>query len=129
MKLKILLPFEILVEISKVTKINAETSTGSFGILPHRLDFVTALTMGILIYEEEDKEESIVAIDEGILVKVGEEVLICVRQARVGKNLSELKNEIEKKFSNEDERSKNVRSALVKMESGFIRRLVEFQNE
>ena len=128
MKLKILLPFEVFAEKNGVRRIIAETSSGFFGILPHRLDCVAALTPGILIYEEETKGESFVAVDEGILVKTGDEVLISVRRAHAGKNLSALKEEVEKQFFSLDETSRSVRSSLAKMESGFMQRLAEFQN-
>ena len=49
--LKVLLPFAVFAEKSDVSRIVAETRTGSFGILAHRLDCVAALVPGILIYE------------------------------------------------------------------------------
>ena len=46
MKLKILLPFQILIEKAGVLRVVAETHGGSFGLLPHRLDCVAALAPG-----------------------------------------------------------------------------------
>jgi F-type H+-transporting ATPase subunit epsilon len=51
MNLKVLLPFQVFAEKADVSRIVASTSAGSFGILPHRLDCVAALTPGILVYE------------------------------------------------------------------------------
>ena len=51
MHLKVLLPFGIFAEKTRVSRIVAETREGSFGILPRRLDCVAALAPGILIYE------------------------------------------------------------------------------
>ena len=51
MTLKILLPFQILEERSRVSRIVAETPSGSFGLLPHRLDCVAALVPGILTFQ------------------------------------------------------------------------------
>ena len=53
MHLKILLPFQIFADKPGVTRIVAETLEGSFGLLPHRLDCVAALSPGILTYETE----------------------------------------------------------------------------
>ena len=81
MNLKILLPFQIFAEKTGVSRIVAETREGSFGLLPHRLDCVAALAPGILIYETEAEGEVFVAVDEGVLVKTGPDVLVSVRRA------------------------------------------------
>ena len=52
MNLKVLLPFQIFADKTGVSRIVAETHEGSFGLLPHRLDCVAALTPGILIYQQ-----------------------------------------------------------------------------
>ena len=80
MNLKVLLPFQIFAEKTGVSRIVAETREGSFGLLPHRLDCVAALAPGILIYETEAEGEVYVAVDEGVLVKTGLDVLVSVRQ-------------------------------------------------
>jgi F-type H+-transporting ATPase subunit epsilon len=129
MNLKVLLPFRIFAEKSGVSRIVAETREGSFGVLPRRLDCVAALAPGILIYETEAEGEVYVAVDEGVLIKTGPDVLVSVRNAIVGKDLRQLREAVEREFLNLDEREKNVRSVLSKMESGFIRRLAEFHHE
>ena len=48
MNLKVLLPFQVFTDEDGVSRIVAETRTGSFGLLPHRLDCVAALAPGIL---------------------------------------------------------------------------------
>jgi F-type H+-transporting ATPase subunit epsilon len=81
MHLKVLLPFQIFADETGVSRIVAETLDGSFGLLPHRLDCVAALAPGILIYEAEAGKEVYVAVDEGVLVKTGLDVLVSVRRA------------------------------------------------
>ena len=67
MNLKILVPFEIFVDRTGVSRVVAETSEGSLGLLPHRHDCVAVLSPGILIYETEAEGESYVAVDEGVV--------------------------------------------------------------
>lgn len=129
MNLKILLPFRIFAETSGVSRIVAETSEGSFGLLPRRLDCVAALVPGILIYENETEGEVYVAVDEGMLVKTGLDVLVSVRNAIGGTDLGLLHAAVEREFLNLTEREQSVRSVMAKMESGFIRRLAEFHRE
>ena len=129
MHLKVLLPFQIFAEKTDVSRIVAETREGSFGLLPHRLDCVAALAPGILIYENEADGEVYVAVDEGVLIKTGLDVLVSVRNAIAGTDLGQLREAVDKEFLDLNEREQNVRSVMTKMESGFIRRLAEFHHE
>ena len=129
MNLKVLLPFQIFAEKTGVSRIIAETREGSFGILPRRLDCIAALAPGILTYENRSEGEIYVAVDEGVLVKTGLNVIVSVRNAIGGTDLGELRDSVEREFLNLNEREQSVRSVMAKMESGFIRRLVKFQHE
>ena len=129
MNLKVLLPFEVFAEKTGVSRIVAETREGSFGLLPHRLDCVAALTPGILVFETEMEGEVYVAVDEGVLVKTGPDVLVSVRRALVGTDLGQLRDAVEQEFLTLDEHEQSVRSVLAKMESNFIRRMAAFHNE
>lgn len=129
MNLKILLPYGVLVEKKDVLRIVVETTSGSFGFLPNRLDCAAALVPGILTYETETEGVVYIAIDEGIVVKAGEEVFVSVRNAIEGKELGKLREAVEHDFVNLKERERNVRSALAKLESGFIRDFQELIKE
>src|SRR5271163_1461052 len=122
MNLKILLPFQIFAEKTGVSRVVAETREGSFGLLPHRLDCVAALVPGILIYQTESGAEVLVAVDEGVLVKTGSDVLVSVRRAIAGTDLGQLRESVEKEFLTLDENEQSVRLAVAKMETGFLRR-------
>ena len=129
MHLEILLPFGIFTQKTGVSRLVAETNKGSFGFLPHRLDCVASLVPGILSFETETEGETYIAVDEGVMIKTGLDVLVSVRNAINGKNLSQLRQAVEQEFLSINEQEKNVRSALIKLESDFIRRLVEFHHE
>lgn len=126
MKLKVLLPFQVYAEIDGVECIVAETPQGAFGILPRRLDCVARLTPGILTYETAGAGERYVAVDEGVLVKAGTNVLVSVRNAIGGMSLGQLREAVQREFENLDEGEKQVRAVLAKLESGFVRRFAEF---
>ena len=129
MNIKILLPFQIFAEKTDVLRIVAETYAGSFGILPNRLDCVAALSPSILTYETQTEGESYVAIDEGVLVKVGQDVFISVRRALVGEDLSHLRHLVEQEFLALSEQEKSVRIVMEKLETGFLHRFARFQHE
>jgi F-type H+-transporting ATPase subunit epsilon len=129
MNLKILLPYKIYAEKTGVLRIIAESRAGSFGLLPHRLDCVAPLAPGILIFETEAEGEVYLAVDEGVLVKTGADVLVSVRNAIGGMDLGKLREAVEHEFLNLDEQEKSVRSVLAKLETGFIRRFAAFHHE
>jgi len=126
MKLKVLLPFQVFAEIEGVKRIVAETPQGSFGLLPHRLDCVAMLEPGILTYETARGGEMYVAVDEGVLVKAGVDVLVSVRNAIGGLDLGKLREAVAREFMDLDENEKQVREVLARLESGFVRRFAEF---
>ena len=128
MNLKLLIPFKIFAEKTEVSRIVAETPDGSFGILPHRLDCVAALAPGILTYETKQDGTVYIAVDEGVLVKAGADVLISVRHAIGGTDLGQLHEAVKREFLKVDQREREVRTAIVKLEGGLIRRLAEFQH-
>ena len=129
MSLKILLPFQVFAEKTGVSRIVAETGEGSFGLLPHRLDCVAALVPGILTYQTAADGEVLIAVDEGVLVKTGMEVLVSVRRAMVGGDLGQLRSELEQEFLTLDEQEQNVRSVMEKMEAGLLLRFATVQHE
>ena len=126
MHLKILLPFTVFNEVENVKRIVVETAQGSFGLLSQRLDCTAALVPGILFYESAAEGEVFLAVDEGVLVKAGMEVLISVRHAIGSAELGQLREAVEQEFLKLGEQEIALRSTLAKLESGFIRRFLEF---
>jgi F-type H+-transporting ATPase subunit epsilon len=128
MNLKVLLPFQVFAEKTGVSRIVAETSGGSFGLLPHRLDCVVALAPGILTYQTPTDGEVFVAVDEGVLVKTGPDVLVSVRRALGGADLAQMREAVEREFLTLDEQEQRVRSVLAKMEGDLIRRMASLHH-
>lgn len=124
MILKVLLPKQVLVE-EEVRKVIAEGQNGSFCLLPRHVDFVSALSPGLLVYETAVGAETYLAIDEGVLVKCGPEVLVSTRNAVQGADLGQLQALIREQFATLDERERQTRSALAKIEADFVRRFLE----
>ena len=128
MHLKVLLPFQVFADKLDVARIVAQTPHGSLGLLPHRLDCVTALAPGILNYATENGEEFYMAVDEGVLVKIGADVLVSVRNAIGGTDLGRLHEAVKQDFLTLDAQEKSVRFVMSKLESGFIHRFAAFHH-
>lgn len=127
MNLKILVPHQIFADEASVLHIIAESPDGSFGLLPHRRDCVTALVPGILEYETE-AGEVFVAIDGGMLVKSGPEVRVSVRRAVAGDDLARLRAAIERDFATIDAQEQTVRSVMTRLETGFLERFASLRH-
>jgi F-type H+-transporting ATPase subunit epsilon len=128
MNLRILLPFRVFAEKTEVLRIVAETREGAFGLLPHRRDCVAAIAPGILSYETSAGEKVYVAVDEGALVKSGPDVLVSVRHAIGGVDLAKLHDAVKREFLTLDEQERSVRSAIARMEGGFLQEVAEFKH-
>ncbi len=119
MNLKILLPFKVFADIENVTQVIMETSEGSYGLLPQRLDCVAALVPGIFTYETNGALHY-VAVDEGVMVKAGAQILVSVRNAVGGVDLGKLGEMVKKDFDTQEENQKQANTAIAKLERGFI---------
>jgi F-type H+-transporting ATPase subunit epsilon len=128
MNLKILVPDEVFAEKADVQDIVAETSEGELGLLPHRLDCVAALVPGILTYRTAAEGTVYVAVDEGVMVKTGADVRVSVRHAIGGTDLGQLHAAVKREFLTLDERERDVRASIARLESGLISELTEFQH-
>lgn len=126
MKLRVLDPTEIIV-YREVSKIIAEAENGFFCLLPHHIDFVSALVCGILTFVPvpPDMAEEYVAVDEGIMVKCGDDVTVTTSQAFYSKNLATIKQTLEEKFRELDERERNTRAILAKLETDLMRQMLQ----
>jgi F-type H+-transporting ATPase subunit epsilon len=125
MDLKILLPYKVFAEIKDVRNVIAETIDGSYGFLPQRLDCVAVLVPGIFSYETNTVHY--IAVDEGILVKAGTQLLVSVRNAVGGVELGKLAETVKNEFMNIDDSEKNVRYMASKLESGLMNSLKKFR--
>ncbi|MDQ6681406.1 MAG: F0F1 ATP synthase subunit epsilon [Pseudomonadota bacterium] len=129
MRLKVLLPIRVFADETGVSRIVAETHDGSFGLLPHRRDCVAALVPGILTYEIEAGGEVFVAVDEGVLTKIGDEVRVAVRRASRGTDLAQLRDAVQRDYLTLDTLEQGARAATRNLESGFVGRFARFHGE
>lgn len=128
MNLHISVPSSVVLDVGGIRRIVAESRHGFFGILPGRLDCVACLVAGVLVYETEDRQEHYVALDEGMLVKTGFDVEVSVHNATVAHELGTVLKIVTEEFETSSELEKQIRTSLAKLESNFVRRLMEFRH-
>lgn len=126
MRLRVHLPTEVLVD-EDVGKVIAEAENGSFCLLPRHVDFVAALVPGLLSFVNLEGQEVYVAVDQGVLVKCGRDVLVSTWGGALGTDLRRLSILVEEKFLELDEHERKTRSALARLEAGALRDFRELQ--
>ncbi len=126
MRLKVWLPTAMLLD-EPITKVRAEAENGHFCLLPHHIDFATALVPGILAFQKLGGSEEYLAIDHAILVKCGPDVSVSTRRAVRAPELKTLRKTLEKQFRTQDERNRKARAFEVKLEAELVRNLLEAQ--
>jgi F-type H+-transporting ATPase subunit epsilon len=124
MRLKVLVPTHIVID-QEATKVIAEAENGSFCLLPRHIDFVAALVPGILSFFTPGGQEEFVAVDEGILVKVGDEVLVSTRNAVHSPELGLLRRTVAQEFQVKDEREKKALAAGARLEADIVRKFMD----
>ena len=125
MTVKVILPSGVLLEQSAV-KVVAEAQNGSFGLLPRHVDFVAALVPGILALTSDEGDETFLAVDEGVLVKHGSEVLVSTWNAVQGK-LGELRQAVRAQFRDRGEQEQKARVALGRLEANLVHQILEWE--
>ncbi|WP_305909490.1 F0F1 ATP synthase subunit epsilon [Methylomarinum sp. Ch1-1] len=126
MRLKLLLPSHVLID-EPVQKVIAQGGNGSFCLEPRHVDFVSELAPGLLQFVDADGQEVFVAVDEGVLVKCADEVMISAYNAVRGEDLETLKDTVEHRFRQLNEGERIARSALSRLEAGVVRRFTQMQ--
>ena len=124
MNLRVVTPREVVVD-ERVTKVAVRAEDGARTFLPRHIDFVTALAPSVVSYLRPGGEEHFVAVDEGVLTKAGDELLVSAAYAVVGDRLGELQGRAEEQFRERDERDRVAHTALARLEANIIRRFME----
>lgn len=128
LNLKILLPAGVQIE-TEVEKVSAEAQNGHFTLLPKHVDFVAALVPGIFYYQTPDGTEHFLALDEGILVKQGDQVYVSAARAVPGDDLENLEELVENELKMLGESEKKARAVMARLEADTLRRFTRLGRE
>jgi len=94
--LKIATPATVLFDNEQVTALRAEDESGSFGILPGHIDFLTVLTPSVLRWHGADGQMHYCAVEEGVLsVRSGRDITIACRDGVLSDSLEALELQIQ----------------------------------
>lgn len=121
------MPSGVFASIANVERIVVMTQTGSFGLLPHRMDCAAVVPPGLFAYSTSATDEVHLAVDAGMLIKTGADVVLCVRRAIAGADLGRLRQAVQQELKQlSDQESSNLKT-LAHLESGLVREFVKLQ--
>jgi len=111
----------------RATRLTGVAPNGGFGMLPNHIDFVTALVPSVLTLRLVDGSEAIFGLDEGILVKNGNQVDVVALRGVQGQDLGTLRDTVNNRFIQMDEEERQARAALSRLEADIVRRFSELR--
>ncbi len=124
MNLRVVTPTETIVE-EEVRKVTVHGGDGSRTYLPRHVDFVSTTAISVMSWVSEDGEEKFAAIDEGVVVKVGDELRVSTTFALHGPPLGELRETVEEQLDARGQEERTTRRALARIESNILRRFAD----
>jgi F-type H+-transporting ATPase subunit epsilon len=117
-RLVITTPVAVIADIGDVVHVRAEDETGSFGILEHHGEFLTALAVSVLSWRQASGRQGHCAVRGGVLsVSGGSEVAVATRQAVLSDDLEHLADKVvaELKRNAEQEEAAWTHSARMRL--------------
>ena len=127
MRLLITTPTAIVAEYEDVVSLVAEDDSGSFGLLPGHVDFVTALSPSVATWRHADGRVTYCAVRRGVLsIEKGQKLSLATREAVLGESLEKLEGDVLARFQAgaEEERTARVEAMALRMKA--IRRIIHY---
>jgi F-type H+-transporting ATPase subunit epsilon len=127
MRLIVTTPTAIAVDETSIRHLRAEDPSGAFGIEPGHADFLTTLSICVVIWRDDGGIEHYVAVRGGVLhVRTGKVVEIATREAVVGDDLGHLRIQVLAAMTENVEAERSARSGTLRLEHAAIRQIYRY---
>jgi F-type H+-transporting ATPase subunit epsilon len=126
-KLTVTTPTAIVVSSDDACYVRAEDSTGAFGIQPGHADFLTALTISVLIWRDGAGAEHYAAVRGGVLrVHEGSAIEVATREAVLGEDLRTLRQAVLSEMSRHAESERAARLGALGLQHAVIQEIYRY---
>jgi len=125
--LHIITPADVKI-INNVSFFRAEDKTGSFGILPRHIEFLTILEPSIAIAFIEDREEYF-AFNGAILSFKNNLLIVTTKEFAQSNKIGELKEIIEVLFKEQQEKESTFHLNMQNLRKAFFKKIIELERE
>ncbi len=123
MNFKVLTPVGVALN-TPVRQVDFEAPNGFFTLLPRHVDCVTTLKIGVTRYVKSDGKEAFIAVNQGVLVKKGNDVTLTTKLAVLDDNLSHLTQAIEQDFKEMEQQRKTANATMAKLEINLTKNIL-----
>lgn len=125
MRLRIVTPLTVAVDVNGVMSLRAEDASGSFGILSGHADFLTSLAVSVVRWSAGDGVPHFCAVRRGVLsVTGGQEIAIATREAVPGDDLATLDQTVLTRFRADQETEWAERAEATRVQLKAIRQIM-----
>ena len=114
--------------VKKISFFRAEDKSGSFGILPRHIEFLTVLEPSIAIAVIEDKEHYY-AFNGGVLSFKNNALTITAKEFVQSDNISKLLEMIKHTFKEQEEKERLFKDSIENLQKAFIKKLIEMERD
>jgi F-type H+-transporting ATPase subunit epsilon len=127
MRLVITTPTAIVVKADNANYVRAEDSTGAFGIEPGHADFLTVLTVSVLMWRDLSGLEHLAAVRGGVLhVREGQSVDVATREALLGDDLKNLREVVVARMKQNVEIEQAARFGALGLQHAAIQQIYRY---
>ncbi len=125
MKLCIITPLAVVVDVDGVVALRAEDSSGGFGIQPRHADFLTSLAISVVSWECAEGTRRYCAVRRGVLsVTGGQDIAVATREAIIGDDLATLDDTVLALFRADIEAERTERVESTRLQLAAIRQIM-----
>ena len=119
-------PQRILVDRDDIVALRAEDASGSFGLLPGHVDFLTVLSPSVVRWRCRADSRGYCAVHSGVLSLVGRELRIACREGVVGDDLEALEAQVHQARERERDTVRQARIEQLRLHTQAVRHLVRY---
>lgn len=127
MRLVVTTPLALVLDASDAARVQAEDTSGGFGILPGHADFLTVLPVSVLTWFDTHGAEHNVALRRAVLrVSGGQTVSVAAREAVAADALADLKGAVLDRFRTAERDETAVRISTERLHLATMRSLQHY---
>ena len=126
MRLVVTTPHATVVD-AEILHVRAEDESGAFGVMKGHADFLTALSICVLVYRDLDGREHFVAVRSGLLtVTGGSRVQVLTREAVASDDLPSLERGVLARFRRSAADERRARAGAGNLEAALLTRVADY---
>jgi len=119
-------PQQILVDCADVVALRGEDASGSFGLLPGHVDYLTVLLPTVLRWRRAGGGQGFCAVRGGVLTLSGGELRVACREGVVGERLEQLETQVHEAREAQRDSARRARVEHLRLHTQAVRQLVRY---